>query len=377
MKIKVCCIDEDGRYGGPQSRMIDVYKNLNFNKFNCEFILPPNMKIFKKKLKKIDAKFYEIDITRLSSDFFLFLKYVIFLPLEILILIKFFKEKKYDLIQVNGVPHFKSAIAAKLTNIPMVWVIEDSYSPKIIVSIFKMIVKFCDAKIIYLSQKVYNFYLKDTDIKRNNLYKIMSPTNAEYYKKKKFKIKKQLNICSVSGIIKVKDPETFLNVAKEVISKHENVNFLFVGRGTKSESSYNKKIKNIYDSLDTKFKKKIIFLGMKLDIKKILQESDIFLCTSKSEGGPIAVWEAMSMSLPVVTTKVGGTIEYIKDSYSGYLCNLGDYKGISQNISKLINSFKLRKKFGIRSRKIVERFLDSKVISKKYQKVYESVFKRL
>ena len=36
-----------------------------------------------------------------------------------------------------------------------------------------------------------------------------------------------------------------------------------------------------------------------------------------------------------------------------------------------------RKKFGIRSRKIVEQFLDSKVIGKKYQKVYESVNKEL
>ena len=97
----------------------------------------------------------------------------------------------------------------------------------------------------------------------------------------------------------------------------------------------------------------------------------------KIRGGPIVVWEAMSMNLPVVTTNVGGTPEYIKNGYSGYICNIGDYKGISQKILKLIKSFNLRKKFGTRSRKVVEQFLDSKVISKKYQKVYESVSKRL
>lgn len=377
MKIKVCCVDEDGRYGGPQSRMIDVYKKMNFNKFKYEFVIPSNITIFKKKLKKINAKFYEFQITRLSLNFFLFLKYIIFFPLEILILNKFFIEKKYDLIQINGVPHFKSAIAAKLSNIPVVWVVEDSYSPKILVLIFKIVVKICDTKIIYLSQKVYDFYLKDLNINRKNLYKIMSPTNSEYFKGKKIKNKKKLNICSVSGFLNVKDPETFLNVAKDVIKKYENISFYFVGRGTKNESRYYKKIINIYNSLDPLIKKKIIFLGMRLDIKKILKKSDIFLCTSKSEGGPIVVWEAMSMNLPVVTTNVGGTPEYIKNGYSGYICNIGDYKGISQKILKLIKSFNLRKKFGTRSRKVVEQFLDSKVISKKYQKVYESVSKRL
>ena len=48
MKIKVCCVDEDGRYGGPQSRMIDVYKKMNFNKFKYEFVIPSNITIFKK-----------------------------------------------------------------------------------------------------------------------------------------------------------------------------------------------------------------------------------------------------------------------------------------------------------------------------------------
>ena len=67
MKIKICCVDEDGRYGGPQSRMIDVYKNIDLNKITYDFLIPSDVKIFKKKLKKIKAKFYEFEITRLSS----------------------------------------------------------------------------------------------------------------------------------------------------------------------------------------------------------------------------------------------------------------------------------------------------------------------
>ena len=127
--------------------------------------------------------------------------------------------------------------------------------------------------------------------------------------------------------------------------------------------------------MNLNLRKKILFLGMQQNVKGLLENSDIFLFTSKSEGGPIVIWEAMSMKLPIVTTKVGGTEEYIKNGYNGYLCRIGDHKEIANKILKLINDTDTRKKFGIRSRKIVEQFLDSKVIGKKYQKIYESVYK--
>ncbi len=377
MKIKICCVDEDGRYGGPQSRMIDVYKNIDLNKITYDFLIPSDVKIFKKKLKKIKAKFYEFEITRLSSDILIFLKYILFLPLEIFTLVKFFKEQNYKLIQINGVPHFKSFIAAKLSKTPVVWVIEDSYSPTLILLVFKILVKIFHTKIIYLSEKVYNFYLKDLGLKKKHLHKIMSPTDSNFFKRKKFKNKKSLRICTISGILNVKDTETFLNVAQEVLKKNINIEFIFAGRGTKSESSYYRKIMTIYKSMNLNLRKKILFLGMQQNVKRLLENSDIFLFTSKSEGGPIVIWEAMSMKLPIVTTKVGGTEEYIKNGYNGYLCSIGNHKEIADKILKLINDTETRKKFGIRSRKIVEQFLDSKVIGKKYQKVYESVYKEL
>ena len=52
MKIKICCIDEDGRFGGPQSRMIDIYENIDLKKFDYDFLIPSSVEIFNKKLKK-------------------------------------------------------------------------------------------------------------------------------------------------------------------------------------------------------------------------------------------------------------------------------------------------------------------------------------
>ena len=78
--IKICCVDEDGRYGGPQSRMIDVYKNINLKKYKYDFVIPNNVSKFKKKLKKNRIKFYQLELTRLSRELSLFLKYIFFFP---------------------------------------------------------------------------------------------------------------------------------------------------------------------------------------------------------------------------------------------------------------------------------------------------------
>ena len=187
MKIKICCVDEDGRYGGPQSRMIDVYKGIDKKKFDYSFLIPKNVKIFKKKIISVKAKFYEADITRLAKEKILALKYIFFLPFEIIFLKKFFEEKKFDLIQVNGIPHFKTILAAKLSNIKSVWIIEDSYSPKNITLVFRLFVKLFNPNIVYISDKVKNFYLKNFDIKKIHSYKIMSPTDTSFFVKKKIK----------------------------------------------------------------------------------------------------------------------------------------------------------------------------------------------
>ena len=65
--------------------------------------------------------------------------------------------------------------------------------------------KLFHTKIIYLSDKVYNFYLKDLGLKKKHLHKIMSPTDTNFFKRKKFKKKKSLRICTISGILNVKD----------------------------------------------------------------------------------------------------------------------------------------------------------------------------
>ena len=67
MLKKICFVDEDGRFGGPQQRMLGLASELKKNDVGVEIIIPKDESdIFKKKLINSRIKFYELPITRLS-----------------------------------------------------------------------------------------------------------------------------------------------------------------------------------------------------------------------------------------------------------------------------------------------------------------------
>ena len=159
--IKICFVDEDGRFGGPQVRMIETFKKVERKKFKITFLIPKKITIFKKKLLKLKAPIDQINLSILSSKFRFLIKYIFFFPKELFTLVRYFKNNKFDIIQANGAPHFKTIIAARIANIPSIWILEDTFAPKILVLIFQFIANLFNPKIVYISKRVFNFYLKE------------------------------------------------------------------------------------------------------------------------------------------------------------------------------------------------------------------------
>ena len=78
--------------------------------------------------------------------------------------------------------------------------------------------------------------------------------------------------------------------------------------------------------------------------EEYLKSSDFYILPSYDEGMPMSVLEAMSYSLPVITTDVGGIPEIIQNEENGILIKPGDSKEIAKTIKQLLNDEKLRQK---------------------------------
>jgi glycosyltransferase involved in cell wall biosynthesis len=101
----------------------------------------------------------------------------------------------------------------------------------------------------------------------------------------------------------------------------------------------------------------ITLLGGRNDIFKVIKACDVVLHAAEHEGSPNILMEAQSLGIPVVATMAGGTSEVVESSISGLLHPVGDIKGLSESVIRVLHDKGYRKKLGEAGRKLVaERF---------------------
>lgn len=108
---------------------------------------------------------------------------------------------------------------------------------------------------------------------------------------------------------------------------------------------------------------RISFAGQCFDVSQRLANSDIFVLSSNYEGFPLTILEAMSHSLPILASDVGGVKEAIEGN--GYLIPRGDVKYLADKLSELIENERLRNDMGkISYKNFVENFTFERMLEK-------------
>lgn len=72
------------------------------------------------------------------------------------------------------------------------------------------------------------------------------------------------------------------------------------------------------------------------ELAKLYHALDLYLVTSREEGGPMALMESMSSGVPVVSTYVGMAPDLISDGASGFLAEPGDASGIADRARRML-----------------------------------------
>jgi glycosyltransferase involved in cell wall biosynthesis len=97
----------------------------------------------------------------------------------------------------------------------------------------------------------------------------------------------------------------------------------------------------------------IEFLGYVDNLEVLYQQADLFVLSSKSEGLPNSVIEAMQHSLPVLGTDIEAIRNIICEENRKYLTNIEDYIGLFENMILFYHNKELRHQIGIRNRNFV------------------------
>jgi glycosyltransferase involved in cell wall biosynthesis len=105
---------------------------------------------------------------------------------------------------------------------------------------------------------------------------------------------------------------------------------------------------------------------------ELLRECEIFVMSSRSEGMPMALLEAMGYAMAVVTTAVGGIPELIEPGRNGMLIAPEDPAGLADAIDALLADPSLRCRLGTAARRRVER-LDDIEFATRVEAVYRAL----
>jgi glycosyltransferase involved in cell wall biosynthesis len=98
---------------------------------------------------------------------------------------------------------------------------------------------------------------------------------------------------------------------------------------------------------------RVRFLGWRRDLSTIYGATDVFMLTSRNEGTPVALIEAMASGVPGVSTDVGGVKDVIDSADVGARVPDGDAAALAAHIVRYLADPDLRRRTGERARAAV------------------------
>lgn len=171
-------------------------------------------------------------------------------------------------------------------------------------------------------------------------------------------------LISMGDLIERKNYDTAIRAVAE--AQTPNLQYFICGKGPEEE-----KLKALAESLGVS--EQIHFLGFRSDIKALLTAADIFLFTTKQEGLPRSMMEAMASGLPCIASKIRGNTDLLEGAEGGFLCETTDASAYAEKLKLLANDKALREAMG-KNNLITLRKFSTETVSDELRKVYEAEF---
>ncbi|HJU43023.1 MAG TPA: glycosyltransferase, partial [Vicinamibacterales bacterium] len=164
-------------------------------------------------------------------------------------------------------------------------------------------------------------------------------------------------LATVGRLTAIKQPRLFLDVVRLVAERHPNVIALVAGDGElRGEVEQYAAQLGIAD--------RVRLLGWRRDLATIYAATDVFLLTSRNEGTPVALIEAMASGTPGVSTDVGGVKDVIGGSDAGRTAPFGDAAALASAVNELLGDAALRHTMGARARaRVLDRYDLNRLVS--------------
>ncbi len=170
----------------------------------------------------------------------------------------------------------------------------------------------------------------------------------------------------------IKGHEDLIRAAPTVLREFPNAKFLLVGSGWGEQGEeLMQSMKSLVSELG--LQEQIIFTGHRADVPKIYKDLDVSVQASLNEnlGGTI---EALLMECPTVVTRVGGLVDTVLDGKTGVQVNAADPTDLAQGILRLLRDPANARLLGKAGRQRMLEYFTLNTTVKELDKLYQELY---
>jgi glycosyltransferase involved in cell wall biosynthesis len=356
-KVKILFTIPNFDTAGSGKVVYDLAKNLDKEKFDVSIACRNSKGIFFTEIKSLNLPIYFLEITVPIKPYFTFLSRI--KPFK-----NFIKENKFNIVHSwHWSSDWSEVVASRLGKAKFIytkksmswgnlhWKIRSFFSNHVIITNHEM-----------------NHFLRN---KRNKSI-IPFGVDTDYFRKESIKSiiqKENFNIITVANLVPVKAIEDIIKAIHLLNTPQIKLNIIGSDCG-----DYPEYLKKTVAELG--LEKQVKFLGKHTDVRPFQNNSDLYIISSQKEGLPVALLEAMSMSLPVLGSNIPG-IRFVLEDFNKLLFEQGNYHQLAE---KIIYFYKMstqeRVGIGQKLRKHCEDNFSLKMFIQKHEELYLKIVKK-
>lgn len=164
-------------------------------------------------------------------------------------------------------------------------------------------------------------------------------------------------VAIVARLVPIKAHEVFLRAARLVCAALPSSQFLVVGDGERREA-----LERLTAELG--LGANVRFLGWRRDLERVYADTWVVALTSRNEGSPVSLIEAMAAERPVVATRVGGVPDLVEDGVTGCLVPPDDPKALAEALVTLLQNPERRQVLGKAAReRVIPAFVAGRLVA--------------
>lgn len=290
-------------------------------------------------------------------------------------LYRFFREQRVDVVQTHHVKQLVySGLGARLAGAKLVHVEHDCWSLRAprAQRCLRALAPLCH-RIVVVGDGIRDFLVNNVGLPASQLSVIPNGVDLVRYRPQPTRTREMLGLPTKGRLIghvgrlePEKDLDTLLGSFAIVAYAGSDARLVIVGDG-----SLRSALQRAARALG--LSGRVHFLGNRTDVADLLPHLDVFVLSSRNEGLPFSLLEAMACGRPVVATAVGEIPRVIQHEVTGMMVSPGDPKTLANALAGVLNRRPAAASMGCAARHVIEeRYSLARVVGQ-YQELYSSL----